>query len=54
MAKSTNRERVSLECPVCANRNYRVSRKTKGTYKLDLKKYCSTCRKHVEHKEKKK
>jgi large subunit ribosomal protein L33 len=54
MAKSTNRERVSLECPECSNRNYRLSRKTKGTYKLDLKKYCPTCRKHVEHKEKKK
>jgi len=54
LAKSTNRERVSLECPVCSNRNYRTSLKTKGTYKLDLTKYCSTCRKHVEHKEKKK
>jgi ribosomal protein L33 len=30
------------------------ARKTKGTYKLDLTKYCPTCRKHVEHKEKKK
>ena len=49
-----NRERVSLECPECGNRNYRTSRKTKGTYKLDLPKYCPTCRKHVEHKEKKK
>ena len=54
MAKSTNREMVSLECPECGGRNYRTPRKTKGTYKLDLTKYCPKCRKHVGHKEKKK
>jgi large subunit ribosomal protein L33 len=54
LAKSLNREWVSLECSVCGARNYRTPRKTKGTYKLDLSKYCSTCRTPLQHKEKKK
>jgi large subunit ribosomal protein L33 len=54
VAKALNREWVSLECPECSNRNYRTPRKTKGGYKLDLSKYCPTCRRHVVHKEKKK
>jgi large subunit ribosomal protein L33 len=50
-----NREYVFLECPECRNRNYRTQRiMQSGEGKLTLKKYCSTCRKHTEHKEKKK
>ncbi|MFC1706895.1 50S ribosomal protein L33 [Planctomycetota bacterium] len=52
--KKGARDYVSLECPECGNRNYRTSKQLRGTPKLNLSKYCSTCRKHVPHKEKKK
>jgi len=49
------REWLTLECSVCGRRHYRTVRRSKDSPKLDkLKKYCSTCRKHVEHKEKRK
>ena len=49
------REYVFLECPACKNRNYRTSKSNRpGSAKLALKKFCSSCRKHVVHKEKKK
>ena len=49
------REYIFMECPACKNRNYRTSKQTRGaTGKLALKKYCKFCRKHTEHKEKKK
>ena len=54
MAKALNREWLSLQCPQCGNRNYRKQRRTKDEKKLTLKKYCPTCRAHVQHKEKKK
>ncbi|HVY62382.1 MAG TPA: 50S ribosomal protein L33 [Planctomycetota bacterium] len=53
-AKKGARDYVALECVTCGNRNYRTSKNLRGTTKLDLKKFCNTCRKHVEHKEKKK
>jgi large subunit ribosomal protein L33 len=54
MAKTLNREWVSLQCPDCRNRNYRKPRRTKGEYKLNISKYCSFCRAHKVHLEKKK
>jgi large subunit ribosomal protein L33 len=55
MAKADARDYVSLECEVCGSRNYRTSKKLKGsTTKLELDKYCRVCRKHTSHKEKKK
>ncbi len=49
------REYIFLECSSCGERNYRVSKRTKGeTTKLELKKYCRGERKHTEHKERKK
>ncbi|RMG16886.1 MAG: 50S ribosomal protein L33 [Planctomycetota bacterium] len=46
---------VTLECTVCAQRNYRTSKRLSGGLpKLDLSKYCNTCRKHQKHKERKK
>ena len=43
---------VHLECRECKMRNYskRVSKKRQFA-KLNLSKYCSKCRKHVDHKE---
>ncbi|MBN1443275.1 MAG: 50S ribosomal protein L33 [Planctomycetes bacterium] len=53
--KAAAREYVSLECPECRSRNYRTSKRVKGgAPKLALMKYCSTCRKHTQHAEKKK
>jgi large subunit ribosomal protein L33 len=49
------REFVFLECEVCGNRHYRTDKSNApGSSKLELSKYCKTCRKHVKHKEKKK
>ncbi|MBI2193216.1 MAG: 50S ribosomal protein L33 [Planctomycetes bacterium] len=47
------RENITLECTECRNRNYRTSKETKGSDRLELKKYCRFCRKHVLHKERK-
>ncbi len=53
--KAQAREFVFLQCSVCGNRNYRVSKRVKGgTPKLELKKYCRFDRKHTLHKEKRK
>ena len=43
---------IKLECTECRKVNYR-SRKNKKVIKerLVLKKYCSTCGKHIDHKE---
>ena len=54
-AKKGARDFVAMECSVCGNRNYRTSKQMRGTTtKLELTKFCNTCRKHVAHKEKKK
>ncbi len=51
MAKLKRRERnVILECSKCGERNYTTPFKVKGGSKLQLKKYCPRCRKHMEHK----
>lgn len=48
------REYISLECSECKSRNYRTDKQTRGGEKLALKKFCKRCRKHTEHKERKK
>ncbi len=48
------RQYVTLECTECKQQNYRASKETRGTEKLLLSKYCRFCRKHTEHKERKK
>lgn len=53
-AKKGARDYVAMECTVCGNRNYRTSKQMRLQTKLELTKFCNTCRKHVEHKEKKK
>jgi large subunit ribosomal protein L33 len=53
--KIGNRGYITLECTQCASRNYRTSKRLSGGLpKLDLKKFCNTCRAHVPHKERKK
>lgn len=50
------REWIFLECGECGERWYRTSKnkKNEAKVKLELKKFCPRCRKHVLHKEKKK
>lgn len=48
------REAIFLECSRCGDRYYRTTKSPKKTAKLELKKFCSVCRAHTLHKEKKK
>ncbi len=49
------RENIQLECSVCHRINYSSTRdKKQNPDKLELKKYCRFCRKHVLHREVKK
>ncbi|HLS54089.1 MAG TPA: 50S ribosomal protein L33 [Tissierellaceae bacterium] len=46
------RERITLACTECKQRNY-VSKKNKQntTERLELKKYCKFCKTHTVHRE---
>jgi len=51
MAKDA-RAIVTLACEVCKERNYTSSKNKKSNQdRVQLKKYCSSCRKHTVHKE---
>ncbi len=46
------RDKVTLQCGDCKQRNYMTTKNKKRTSaKLELKKYCRFCRKHTAHKE---
>lgn len=46
------RVKVKLECTECKNRNYdTMKNKQATTGRLELKKYCNTCKKHTVHRE---
>jgi large subunit ribosomal protein L33 len=46
------RDIITLACSDCKKRNYMSTRnKKKTTDKLEVKKYCSSCRIHTLHKE---
>ena len=51
---TTMREYVWLECTACGARNYRTPKETRGTERLELKKFCRKERKHQPHKESRK
>jgi len=45
-------EIILLQCTSCKNKNYATTKNKKNTpEKLELKKYCKHCRRHVVHKE---
>ncbi len=46
------REYVTLECTQCRSENYRTSVETRDGKRLQLKKHCPRCRKHTEHRQK--
>ena len=46
------REIITLACSECKNRNYNTTKNKKTmSDKLELKKFCPSCRKHTNHKE---
>lgn len=46
------RDRVTLACTECKNRNYTSSKNKKvTTERIELKKYCKHCKTHTLHKE---
>ena len=52
MAKSKNRDIISMECTVCKRRNYSTMKNKKNnTERLILSKYCQFDKRHTEHKE---
>jgi len=56
MAKKGARELVGMICTTCKSQNYitnrnKVNMDLKGKPKLELKKYCQTCKKVTNHKE---
>ncbi|HBG81360.1 TPA: 50S ribosomal protein L33 [candidate division CPR2 bacterium] len=52
MAKKENRPVIAIACAECKNRNYSTTKNKKNTTdRLELSKFCSTCRKTTAHKE---
>ncbi|MCB5265432.1 MAG: 50S ribosomal protein L33 [Candidatus Cloacimonetes bacterium] len=46
------RDIITLACEECKNRNYTTTRnKRKNPNRMELKKFCPTCRKHTNHKQ---
>ncbi|MSR64666.1 MAG: 50S ribosomal protein L33 [Verrucomicrobiae bacterium] len=46
------REIITLACTECKERNYTTTKNRKTmTERLEIKKFCRTCGKHVAHKE---
>jgi ribosomal protein L33, bacterial type len=46
------RDIITLACVECKNRNYTSTKNKKTTTeRLEMKKFCPTCRKHTAHKE---
>jgi len=46
------REIISLQCNDCKNRNYSITKnRKKHSERVEVKKFCPRCRKHVGHKE---
>jgi len=48
------REIITLACGECKRRNYSTTKnRRKSSERLELSKYCRSCRKHTPHKESK-
>lgn len=46
------REIITLECNQCKSRNYTTTKnRKKHSERLEMKKFCPRCRKHVLHRE---
>jgi large subunit ribosomal protein L33 len=54
MAAKENRIVITLACTDCRSRNYTTSKnRQKHPDRLEFRKYCRLCRKHVSHREQK-
>ncbi|HHT27069.1 MAG TPA: 50S ribosomal protein L33 [Firmicutes bacterium] len=43
---------ITMECTQCKNRNYRTTKSRRNNPdRIELKKYCPTCRTHTSHRE---
>jgi large subunit ribosomal protein L33 len=47
------RARVVLVCEECGARNYHTTKARKQPDRLEIKKFCPTCKRHTMHKESK-
>jgi large subunit ribosomal protein L33 len=46
------RDNITLVCEECKNKNYmKTKNKKKTPARLEFKKFCNKCRKHLNHKE---
>ncbi|MBU4306071.1 MAG: 50S ribosomal protein L33 [Candidatus Omnitrophica bacterium] len=46
------RELITIACTECKNRNYHSTKnKKKNTDRIELSKFCRSCRKHTLHRE---
>lgn len=49
---AADRVKVILGCTECKNRNYNTMKnKRNNNERIELKKYCPTCKKHTLHRE---
>ena len=52
MAKAGSRDKLTLACEDCKQRNYQTYKNKKNnTVRLEIKKFCPFCHKHTVHKE---
>ncbi|WP_158716244.1 50S ribosomal protein L33 [Blastococcus sp. Marseille-P5729] len=52
MASTDVRPKITLACQECKNRNYITNKNRRNDPdRLELKKYCNTCRKQQVHRE---
>ncbi|MCK4533752.1 50S ribosomal protein L33 [bacterium] len=52
MAKKKEIVTVALVCGKCKRRNYSIKKnKKRSPGKIEVKKYCRSCREHILHKE---
>ena len=52
MAAKGNRNKITLACTECKQRNYDTFKNKKNdTERLEMQKYCKFCKKHTTHKE---
>ncbi|MFZ8835317.1 MAG: 50S ribosomal protein L33 [Candidatus Caldipriscus sp.] len=42
---------VGLKCSVCGRFNYAIRKNRSNRKKIELRKYCKWCRKHIHHTE---
>ncbi len=45
------RDRITLACPKCQERNYNQKNKRLHPERVEYRKFCPRCRQHTQHKE---